>query len=208
MKGKTAVAIVVVAILILAGAEALGFQIYHYQSAMTGKVVRLAGQSWSTLYFESSSGRTVAEFNFTDATVGIENSTAGTVSWVFRIWHAPGFSFQSLNLTFSIGPWPANVWVSQFNYYTGDNPPLDVTNMNYSGGPSGDSGAVLTLSGFPAAENPTQPYGIGLTYNALATSEIGSTGVWVQLVLGTNSGVPLIGESYSGEFGFNLVSGH
>src|SRR5437660_3612077 len=56
------------------------------------------------------------------------NNTMQGVGFGFRLWHAQGINIERVNLTFDIGPSPADVWVSQFSYYTGSNPPLRFAN--------------------------------------------------------------------------------
>ena len=95
--------------------------------------------------------------------------------------------------------------MTAFNYDTEGYSGLNFENVNYSGGPAGVSGAVVTLSGFPPL-NPTTLYGVGLAYkNAELPTGIGSTAVLVQLVLTSASGVPFVGDTYAGQVGSNLV---
>jgi hypothetical protein len=146
----------------------------------------------------------ITEFNFS-TTYTNTNNTQQVVGFSFSIWHAQGFSIESVNLTFYIGPSPADVWVTQFNYYTDGHPPLQFEDTNFTGGVTGVSGAFLTLSGFPP-ENPTTLYGVGLTYKDVPLpAGIGSTSVLVQMVLFSGSGMPFVGEAYAGQLGFNLV---
>jgi len=195
-------------LLLLASAYALGYQVYESHNTMSGSTTRSVSPELSTLHFTSASGELLAEFNFSTVRLFDANSTATAAAWGFQIWHAPGFSVQALNITFSIGPSPARVWVSQLSYDTGSNPPLDMRNLNYTGGPSEASGAVLTLSGFPSSENPSTLYSVGLSYGSAATPEsVGSTSVLVQMTLASGSGVQYAGETYSGSSGFNLVAG-
>lgn len=167
-------------------------------------MVRGTSPEWSTLYFRSSSGNILAEFNFS-TTYLVVNTTQQAVTFGFRLWHVQGVNIERVNLTFDVAPWPADVWVSQFNYDTGGYAPLHVEDTNFSGGPTGVSGGVLTLSAFPP-ENPTTVYGVGLAYkNAELPADVGSTSVSVEVVLASGSGLPFVGNTYVGRFGFNLV---
>ena len=199
---------VVVVLLFLGSAYTFGYQVYQSHNTMSASFAGSPSPGWSTLYFKSASGVLLAEFNYSTARLLTANSTGNAAAFGFKVWHATGFSVQGLNLTFSIGPYPAKVWMSQFSYYTGNYPTLDTKNVNYTGGPSEVSGAVLTLSGFPASGDPSTIYSVGLSYGNTATPEtVGSTSVMVQMVLVSGSGVPYVGELYSGASGFNLVAG-
>jgi hypothetical protein len=161
------------------------------------------GPKWNTLLLKSSAGETLAELNVSSAS--FEGNATKEVGFGFQLWHAKGFSIERVNMTIAVGPFPADVWVTAFNYDTGGYPPLGFQNANFSGGPTGVSGAVLTLSGFPP-QNPTILYGVGLAYkNAELPAQIGSTTFLVQIVLTAPSGVPFIGDSYTGQVASNLV---
>lgn len=175
-----------------------GLQVYQRQY----KLSPTPAAKWNVLSL-GSSGETLAEINITSAT--FEGNTTGAVSFGLQLWHAQGLNIKLVNLTFGIGPYPADVWVTGFNYDSAGHVPLDFENENYSGGPTGASGAVVTLSGFPS-QNPTTLYGIGLAYkNAELPAGIGSTVVLVQLVLTSASGIPFVGNTYKGQTTFNLV---
>jgi hypothetical protein len=196
---KLVYAAVVIAILAVGALYVSGYQLYQYPHTLAPA----SSPNWGTLYLKGSSGETLAELNFT-AAFGGGNGTKG-VSFGFQLWHAQGFNIKLVNLTFGIGPYPADVWVTGFNYYTDGYAPLSFQNANYSGGSTGVSGAVLTLSGFPS-QNPTALYGVGLAYkNAELPADIGSTTVLVQLVLTSTSEIPFVGDTYAGQTGFNLV---
>jgi hypothetical protein len=201
---KLAYVIVAIVILGVGALYASGYQAYQSRLRISGDLVRTPGPEWSALYFKGPSGVTLAELNFSTARMG-GNATRQEVSFGFQLWHAKGFNINQVNMTISIGPSPADVWVNGFDYYSGAYPPIDFENANFSGGPAGVSGAVLTLSGFPSS-NPTTEYGVGLAYgNAELPAAIGSTSVLVQMVLTSGSGIPFAGDLYSGQFGFNLV---
>jgi hypothetical protein len=204
VRKKLVYAIVAVAILAVGGLYLSGFQAYQNQSSISGNLVRSPSPEWSALYFKGPSGEVLADFNFSTTLVD-GNGTRQGVSFGFLLWHATGFNIERVNMTFAIGPSPADVWVTAFNYDTGGYPSLDFENANFSGGPTGVSGAVVTLSAFPPP-NPTTEYGVGLAYkNAELPAAIGSTSVSVQLVLSSGSGIPFAGDTYTGQFGFNLV---
>jgi hypothetical protein len=204
VRKKLAYAIVVIAILAVGALSLSGYRVYQYRYNMSGNLVRAPSPEGGTLYFNSPSGEMLAEFNFSTSYV-TANNTHQAASFGFQLWHAQGFKIELVNLTFAIGPSPADVWVTGFNYYTDGYAPLDFENANLSGGPTGVSGTVLTLSAFSPL-NPTTEYGVGLSYrNAELPAAIGSTSVTVQLVLSSGSGIPFAGETYTGQFGFNLV---
>ena|SRR5438552_446878 len=204
MRKKLIYAIVAVAVLAIGTLWVTGYQVYQHQYTMSGNLSRGISPDSSTLYFKSSSGETLAKFNFTTRYVNANNTMQG-VGFGFRLWHAQGINIERVNLTFDIGPSPADVWVRQFSYYTGSNPPLRFANANFSRGSVGVSGAVLTLSGFPT-QNPSTLYGVGLAYkNADLPARIGSTSVSIQMVLASGSGIPFVGDTYTGQSGFNLV---
>jgi len=204
VRNRFAYAIVAVAILAFGALYLSGYQAYQYRYNMSGNLVRSPSPKWSTLYFDNPSGETLAEFNFSTSYTNA-NNTQQDAGFGFQIWHAQGYKIQLVNLTFSIGPSPSDVWITQFNYDTGGCAPLDFQNVNSSGGPTGVSGAVITLSSFPPP-NPATEYGVGLTYkNAELLAAIGSTSVTVQMVLTSGSGIPFAGDTYNGQFGFNLV---
>jgi hypothetical protein len=204
MRKKLAYAIVAMVILAVGALYVSGFQAYQYRLNVTGDLVRAPIPEWSALYFKGPSGEVIAEFNFSTTYV-TANDTQQGVGFGFQLWHAQGFNIERVNMTLAVGPSPAEVWVTGFNYDTGGYPPLDFQNANFSGGPTGVSGAVLTLSAFPPP-NPTTEYGVGLAYkNAELPAAVGSTTVFVQLVLSSGSGIPFAGDTYTGQFGFNLV---
>jgi len=205
VRRKVVYAVVAMAILAVGALYVSGYQAYRYKNAMSADIIRRTSQGWSTLYFDDSSGKILAGFNFSTANSPAANTTQPIVGFGFRLWHLQGFNIELVNLTFYIAPWPADVWVTQFNYDTGGYAPLRVENINFSGGTTGASGAVLTLSDFPSV-NSTTTYGVGLTYmNAQVPSDVGSTTVLVQMVLVSGSGIPLVGDAYTGQYGFNLV---
>jgi hypothetical protein len=204
VRKKLAYAIAAIAILAVGALYLSGFQAYQYRYNLSGNLVRAPSPEWSTLYFNSPSGEMLAEFNFSTSYLAANNTQQGA-GFGFQLWHAQGFKVDFVNLTFCIGPSPEDVWVTGFNYYTDGYAPLGFENANFSGGPTGVSGAVLTLSSFPPP-NPTTEYGVGLSYkNAELPAAIGSTSVIVQMVLTSGSGIPFAGDTYSGQFGFNLV---
>ena len=204
MRRRLACAFVVIVIILFAALYVSGSPVYRYQNTMSGNVTREPSPEWSTLQFQSSSDERIAEFNFSTTYTNTNNTQQG-VGFGFSMWHAQGFSIESVNLTFYIGPSPADVWVTQFDYYTDNHSLLRFENTNFTGGATGVSGAFITLSGFPP-ENPTTLYGVGLTYkDVLLPAGIGSTSVIVQMVLVSGSGMPFVGEAYTGQFGFNLV---
>ena len=204
MKKRFAYAIVAIAIIAVGALYLSGYQAYQYRYNLSENLVRSPSPEWSTLYFDNPSGETLAKFNFSTSYM-TANNTQQSAGFGFQLWHAQGFKIQLVNLTFTIGPSPSDVWVTQFNYDTGGYAPLDFENANFSGGPTGVSGAVTTLSSFPPP-NPTTEYGVGLTYkNAELPAAIGSTSVTVQMVLTSGSGIPFAGDTYSGQFGFNLA---
>jgi hypothetical protein len=199
VRRKLVCAVIVIAILTVGVLYVSGYEVdlYHF------KLNPAPGPKWNTLLLESSSGETIAELNVTSASFG-GNTTKG-VSFGFQLWHAKGYIIEQVNMTIAVGPFPADVWVTAFNYDTGGYPPLDFENANFSGGPTGVSGAVLTLSGFPA-QNPTTLYGVGLAYkDAELPAQIGSTTILVQFVLTSTSGIPFVGDSYAGQVASNLV---
>ena len=124
MRNRVTYVIVVMAILAVGALYLSGYLAYQYSNGMSGKLVRSPSPEWSTLYFDSPSGETVAEFNFSTSYAAANNTEQGA-GFGFQLWHAPGFKIQLVNLTFSIGPSPAKVWVTQFSYDTGGYAPLD-----------------------------------------------------------------------------------
>jgi hypothetical protein len=192
-------AIIAIAIIAVGILYVSGFEVYQNQYGLSPT----PPSKWGVFDLKSSSGETVAEINVTSASV--EGNTTKGVSFGFQLWHAQGFNIKLVNITLGVGPYPAAVWVTGFNYYTDGQAPLDFKNENYSGGPTDVSGAVLTLSGFPP-QNPSTLYGVGLAYeNAELPTSIGSTTVLVQFVLTSSSGIPFVGNTYAGQTAFNLV---
>jgi hypothetical protein len=205
VRRKVVYVVVAIAILAVGALYVSGYQVYRYKyTAISGDFPRGPSQGWSAVYFVSS-GKMIGEFNYSAANSLTANNTRPGVSFGFVLWHAPGYSIERVNLTFSIAPWPKDVWVNAFNYDTDGYAPLHFENINFSGDTTEASGAVLTLSNFPS-ENPTTTYGVGLTYkNASVPADVGGTTLLVQMVLVSGSGIPFVGNEYTGQTGFNLV---
>jgi hypothetical protein len=204
LKRKVTYAIVAIAILAVGALYASGYQAYQNRLNISGSLNRASGSELSVVYFRSGAGEVLAEFSFS-ASYMSANGTQEGVSFGFTLWHAQGFNIERANMTFAIGPSPADVWVNGFNYDTNGYPPLDFENANFSGGPAGVSGAVLTLSAFPPL-NPSTEYGVGLAYkNVVLPAAMASTSVTIQLVLSSGSGIPFVGDTYSGQCVFNLI---
>lgn len=174
------------------------------QSTYTVHFVQRGSQSGSLLFYGSSTGL-MAELNYTVRPDTTSNSTKVGAGFGFLVWHANGISIKSLNLTFSLGPPPTGVWVSQLSYDTAGYPPLTVVNQNFTGGVGEVSGAFLTLTGFPPT-NPTVLYGVGLSYPAGSSeAAVGGTSVQVQAVFQSGTNIPFVEQTYVGSFGFNLA---
>ena len=214
MRKKLVYAAVIIAILAVGILYSSGFQVYQYQYNLSLKSATAPNPESVALpfpfYLESPSGTVLAELNFSSARLMNANNTQDGVGLGFRVWRAPGFNIELLNLSFDIAPLPADVWVKAFNYYTGSYPPLRVEIANFSGGNGclangcGSAGAVLTLSGFPPPDLTTE-YGIGLANkNAELPGAIGSNSVGVQVIFTSGSGTPFAGNTYTGQIGYNL----
>ena len=204
MKRKAVYAIAALLILAVGLLYVTGYQLYRNQDTMSGSMSRAPSPEWSIVKFRSPSGETLAEFNFSTTYAVNANKSQKSVDFGFILLHAPEFNIGSLNITYSIGPWPKEVGVTGFNYDTGSVTPNDRI-ANYTGDPTHVSGAVITVFSFPPS-NPTPEYGVGLAYtNAELPSDIGSTSVTVQMVLTTGSGTPFVGDAYAGQLSFNLV---